>query len=349
MTEASPWRRLDRTAEPGAAATGGASFTEAAAGERSDLLNLLLANDGAAAAESAVGVLPVRRVSLGRMIEIQSESMADDVPIFDEGKMGWWSEEQLRDYFESGGARKPPLEEMDTRPPMAVGTPAGALAGTSAAVAISAAPSAASGPAPDPAMPSDSPAARSSPSPTIGELELLASPATIAARALDSADDTLPAPAKPSVAPSSAVASSTSDPAASASVGIELPLAGPPLWSLIYVDGDTSTPWRTDSSQLPDGHIISVTRGPVSEAVDAVGSFRASFGRTELPMEELRRRLATPPPPFRLLSIRDLVPSASARGLRRDYRGAAQRPAALRPARSPAVYAGRASAASTQE
>ena len=81
-----------------------------------------------------------------------------------------------------------------------------------------------------------------------------------------------------------------------------------PLWALIYVDGDTITPWRTDSVQLEDGHIVSVSRGPVRDAVDAAGAFRATFRRPLLPADEFRRRLATPPPPLRLLTVRDLVP-----------------------------------------
>ena len=91
-------------------------------------------------------------------------------------------------------------------------------------------------------------------------------------------------------------------------IGTAAPVRGGSQWALIYVDGDTSTPWRTDSVDLIDGHIISVSRGPVGEAVDAVGGFRSTFRRPLLPTDEFRRRLATPPPPLRLLTVRDLVP-----------------------------------------
>ena len=86
------------------------------------------------------------------------------------------------------------------------------------------------------------------------------------------------------------------------------PSAYPP-WALVYEDEGLATQWRCATYELPDGHIISVSRGPVSEAQDEWGGLRESFLRPKLPRDELRARLATPPPPFRLLTVRDLVPT----------------------------------------
>ena len=97
-------------------------------------------------------------------------------------------------------------------------------------------------------------------------------------------------------------------------------LLAPPRFSLVHVDDDegaigwaglTDSPsheWRTTTHVLEDNHIVSVTRGPVSKAVDANGVFRRTFGRPTMPDGELRARLAQPPVPFRSVTIRELVP-----------------------------------------
>ena len=41
---------------------------------------------------------------------------------------------------------------------------------------------------------------------------------------------------------------------------------------------------------------------------DAWGGLRATFQRVKMPTGELRARLAAPPPPFKRLAIRDLLP-----------------------------------------
>jgi hypothetical protein len=44
------------------------------------------------------------------------------------------------------------------------------------------------------------------------------------------------------------------------------------------------------------------------QAIDGHGAFRTSFGKPTIGPDELRRRLATPPPPLRQLGVRELVP-----------------------------------------
>ena len=79
-------------------------------------------------------------------------------------------------------------------------------------------------------------------------------------------------------------------------------------WALLRVDGEVAWQWRCAGCELRSGHLIAVSRGPVSECIDEHGRFRATFGRPFIPQGELRARLASHPPPFQLLSIRELVP-----------------------------------------
>lgn len=81
-------------------------------------------------------------------------------------------------------------------------------------------------------------------------------------------------------------------------------------WAQLLVDGSFAAQWRCSTVELPDGHLISVTRGPVKDAMDSHGRFRSSLERRALPDGEVRARLASPPLPFRHLSLRDLVPPA---------------------------------------
>jgi len=52
-----------------------------------------------------------------------------------------------------------------------------------------------------------------------------------------------------------------------------------------------------------------VARGPITDAQDAAGAFVATFGRADVPEDELIARLATPPAPFRLLQLAEIVPA----------------------------------------
>jgi hypothetical protein len=81
-----------------------------------------------------------------------------------------------------------------------------------------------------------------------------------------------------------------------------------PNWALLRIDGHIMQQWRCCGHELPDGHLIAVTRGPVDEAVDERGTFKQTFERPSMPPGEMRARFATPSPPFRLLAVRDLVP-----------------------------------------
>ena len=98
--------------------------------------------------------------------------------------------------------------------------------------------------------------------------------------------------------------------AADDSPGVMLPRSVPDgwYWSLVHVDGESRAPWRCYTHELDDGHIISITRGPVALAEDSDGHFRASFQRPDISKDELRRRLAAAPLPLRQLQVRDLVP-----------------------------------------
>jgi hypothetical protein len=81
-------------------------------------------------------------------------------------------------------------------------------------------------------------------------------------------------------------------------------------WAHLLVDESFATQWRCSTVELPDGHLISVSRGPVKDAMDSHGRFRSSLERQALPDGEVRARLASPPLPFRHLSLSDLVPPA---------------------------------------
>lgn len=79
-------------------------------------------------------------------------------------------------------------------------------------------------------------------------------------------------------------------------------------WARVYLDGELLPDWRCSLSELPRGHLVSIARGPVEQVQDEIGDFRRTLGYGEIPACEFRRRLAAPPPPFTLLSVRDLLP-----------------------------------------
>ena len=142
-------------------------------------------------------------------------------------------------------------------------------------------------------------------------------PLAPAAAAAAAATDAAAAAAAAAAAVAAAAAAAATPAAARATADEDDPSRmGAPLatsassWSLVRVDGETSIMWRCAGVELPDGHLIALTRGPVSQAVDERGAFRRTFGRPLLPLGELRARLAQPGPPFRRLAIRDLVPPA---------------------------------------
>jgi phosphopantetheinyl transferase len=92
-----------------------------------------------------------------------------------------------------------------------------------------------------------------------------------------------------------------------------------PSFSRLYLDDVLRNDWACWTHMLCGGYAVSVARGPVAEAQDVAGGFIATFGRSTVPEDEMRARLATPPAPFRLLQIADLVPET----LRAGYAAAA--------------------------
>ena len=58
-------------------------------------------------------------------------------------------------------------------------------------------------------------------------------------------------------------------------------------------------------------HWVSTSRGPPSDAIDAFGGFKASFGSPTLPPEMHAAELGRAEPPFTIKRVRDLVPDAT--------------------------------------
>ena len=49
-------------------------------------------------------------------------------------------------------------------------------------------------------------------------------------------------------------------------------------WVCVHVDGELQRAWVGHVYDLPGGHVACVVRGPVSEARDDIGEFRATLG-----------------------------------------------------------------------
>lgn len=92
----------------------------------------------------------------------------------------------------------------------------------------------------------------------------------------------------------------------------------------VLVDGALNSRWKFFVSRLPNGHIVTVARGPPAEVVDADGAFSASLARRALtphagfagggggdpPSKAIFRALLdAPSPPFAMLHVSQLVPS----------------------------------------
>ena len=91
-------------------------------------------------------------------------------------------------------------------------------------------------------------------------------------------------------------------------VGAEV--AAEVAWVCVHVDGELQRAWVGHVYDLPGGHVACVVRGPVSEARDDIGEFRATLGAA-VPIAEHCARLACAPPPFRMVQVRELVPPQS--------------------------------------
>eukprot|EP00967_Tisochrysis_lutea_P036595 scaffold44080_cov36-Tisochrysis_lutea.AAC.6 len=82
----------------------------------------------------------------------------------------------------------------------------------------------------------------------------------------------------------------------------------PASFCRVYVDEELRDDWVCWTHEVCGGYIISIARGPVSDAQDSDGTFVRTLHKPELPPDELNARLSTPPMPFRMLNIIDLVP-----------------------------------------
>ena len=89
--------------------------------------------------------------------------------------------------------------------------------------------------------------------------------------------------------------------------------AGQPVaLASVVVDGMLAKSWRFYVQGLQDNHFISVARGPPTDVIDAIGTFKASFGE-ELSREKLLAELARPEPAFVTKVMSDLVPDEDRR------------------------------------
>ena len=97
-------------------------------------------------------------------------------------------------------------------------------------------------------------------------------------------------------------------------------------YARVYVDGELQRDWLCARCELRDGHVVSIARGPVSCAQDMWGNFKETLGRN-LPDEEHRARLVSPPPPFQEMRVRQLVPAPR----RTEYDSVVRNPEASNP------------------
>mmetsp|Transcript_26820 Transcript_26820/g.86623 ORF Transcript_26820/g.86623 Transcript_26820/m.86623 type:complete len:565 (-) Transcript_26820:154-1848(-) len=113
-------------------------------------------------------------------------------------------------------------------------------------------------------------------------------------------------PASPGEPSDACVAVESSSPAIL--LGSRLVEEADPSFSRLYVDDVLRHDWTCWTHRVCGGYAVSVARGPITDAQDAAGAFVATFGRADVPEDELIARLATPPAPFRLLQLADIVP-----------------------------------------
>lgn len=72
----------------------------------------------------------------------------------------------------------------------------------------------------------------------------------------------------------------------------------------VAVDGKTLPQWRFFGDELPNGHIVTVARGPPADVQDAIGNFKRTLSRDHLQHHDLE----APHPQFDVLNLKDLVP-----------------------------------------
>ena len=88
----------------------------------------------------------------------------------------------------------------------------------------------------------------------------------------------------------------------------------------VTLDGQPRDDWSFHMQAFPpivdssgirsDTHWITVSRGPISDIVDANGEFlNAAFSRRQFDAEAWRRILDQPSPPFELITVGDLIPN----------------------------------------
>jgi len=74
----------------------------------------------------------------------------------------------------------------------------------------------------------------------------------------------------------------------------------------VSVNGLQLPLWRFDGIEITDGHVVTVSRGPPEDVVDAQGAFSGTFAKPFLSAGDF----AAAEPAFDVLSVRDLVPEA---------------------------------------
>ena len=79
-------------------------------------------------------------------------------------------------------------------------------------------------------------------------------------------------------------------------------------FAAVTVDGKPLPQWRFYIQELDASHWISTARGPPADVVDAHGQFKATFGLPELSAAQMMAELVRPEPPFRKVSVIELIP-----------------------------------------
>ena len=61
---------------------------------------------------------------------------------------------------------------------------------------------------------------------------------------------------------------------------------------------------------LPEDHWISVSRGPPTDALDALGGFKRTFSTPRMPKHEIADEIARPEPPLEFKTVAGLIPDS---------------------------------------
>ena len=78
----------------------------------------------------------------------------------------------------------------------------------------------------------------------------------------------------------------------------------------LKVDGKPMPEWHFFIQSMGDDHWVSTSRGPPTDAVDALGGFKKTFGQAVVPPLDAKAHAARPEPAFVTKTVADLVPDA---------------------------------------